>query len=100
MCRHKMCSFGLVCMFHKIWDITYCFKVEKLHHFFKFINAEKHKNLKDGIEKEWNSPAVKCVKIIFNGRHGLNGHNGLLYTIMPESPFCPSSPSSPSNADF
>ena len=22
MCRHKMCSFGLVCMFHKIWDIT------------------------------------------------------------------------------
>ena len=61
--------------------------------------GEKHKNLKDGIEKEWNSPVVKCVKRVFNGRHGLNGHNGLLYTIMPESPFCPSSPSSPSNAE-
>jgi len=22
VCRHKMCSFGLVCMFHKIWDIN------------------------------------------------------------------------------
>ena len=34
MCRHKMCSFGLVCMFHKIWDIT-----EKLKHLQKIEAA-------------------------------------------------------------
>ena len=30
MCRHKMCSSGLVCMFHKIWDITNLFNRKRI----------------------------------------------------------------------
>ena len=42
MCRHKMCSFGLVCMFHKIWDINYEFLLLRLdlflleHYFIRY----------------------------------------------------------------
>ena len=38
MCRHKMCSFGLVCMFHKIWDITFSLSVSQFQVYILFYN--------------------------------------------------------------
>ena len=47
MCRHKMCSFALVCMFHKIWDITNIFyngaKYVVKHYFFHIPDLIKSK---------------------------------------------------------